>query len=87
MITEKTAQTICKALSRKEAAEYCLHGIGKCTAQLYVVIPRSEKDGDEDCEVFDIGPGAFRDLLEGIIEYTSDCLDELNYLALQEAQG
>jgi hypothetical protein len=86
MITDRTAEAIIAHNRKLEAAERCLKNIKDCGA-IEVIIRRDHGDARSDTpDEFNIGSEYFGRILRDIIARQRARLDELNTLAVQEAQ-
>jgi hypothetical protein len=87
MITEQTAEAIVIHNRELGKAEYCLKNIEDSAAKLEVIVMREFCDECADTtNEFNIGPECFGRILRDIIARQRARLDELNALAVQEAQ-
>ena len=95
MITTKTANEIVARTKRMEDTEYCLADLKKITGGDLIVSLREEISNTEgemkrfytDKKRIDIDLKLLEIFLGNIRDYEKANLDELNYLAVQEAQG
>jgi hypothetical protein len=92
MITEKTAAEICRLIDRKREAKECLERIrvlGEYDAVILITphVSESHVPTVETTYEFDISDDNVVAALERMIRRNNEKLDELNTLAVQEAQG
>jgi len=85
MITTETAKEIAVKNNRLAEAEYCLKNIGKCIGEL--TITATDETPYPITFIFEEIQGHdFKCLIEAVIDNLKSRLDELNILAIQEAQ-